>query len=249
MRDKSPEGSGETTSPPDGRPAGGRYRLPMPIAALVFDFDGLILDTELSEYTTVKAEFEAHGVELPLEEWLDIIGRADHLPWIDWLEDVVGAPIEREIVHARRMAAHHEMIARAEVLPGVVDLLDQADAAGIPATVASSSTRSWVGGHLERLGLIDRFAALRTRDDVTRAKPWPDLFLAAVDAVGAKPADAVAFEDSHHGARAAVDAGLFCVVAPNPITRVQDFAHADLVVDSLAAVSLADVARRMDERL
>jgi HAD superfamily hydrolase (TIGR01509 family) len=220
----------------------------MPLDALVFDFDGLILDTEVPEYTSVKAEFEAHGVELPFDAWLDIIGRADHPHWLDWLEDVVGAPIERDVVHARRLARHHEMILRCDVLPGVVDLLDEADARGIPATVASSSPFSWVSGHLERLGLLDRFKAVRTKDDVERAKPWPDLFLAAVEAVGAEPADAVAFEDSHHGARAAVDAGLFCVVAPNPVTRAQDHSHAHLVVDSLAEVSLADLAQRLAVR-
>jgi HAD superfamily hydrolase (TIGR01509 family) len=226
-----------------------RYRQRVTIAALVFDFDGLILDTELPEYTTVKAEFEAHGVELPLDQWLDIIGRADQPHWLDWLEDVVGVPIQREIVHARRLAQHHEMILRSAVLPGVVDLLDQAGERGIPAAVASSSPRRWVAGHLERLGLLERFSAVRTRDDVERAKPWPDLFLAAVDAVGAEPAAAVAFEDSHHGARAAIDAGLFCVVAPNPVTRAQDHSHAHLVVDSLAEVSLDDLARRMGERV
>jgi beta-phosphoglucomutase-like phosphatase (HAD superfamily) len=114
--------------------------------------------------------------------------------------------------------------------------------------VASSSPFSWVGGHLERLGLLGRFAAVRTKDDVHRAKPWPDLFLAAVAAVGAEPANAVAFEDSHHGARAAVDAGLFCVVAPNPVTRAQDHSHAHLVVDSLADITLADLDLRLTTR-
>ena len=215
------------------------------LAAVVFDFDGLILDTELPEYTTVKAEFEAHGVELPLDEWLAIIGSADHPHWLDWLQSLLDEPIEREVVHARRMAAHHEMIMRNEVLPGVVDLLDEADRRGIPAAVASSSPRYWVSGHLERLGLIDRFAVLKTREDVERAKPWPDLFLAAVEALGTVPGAVVAFEDSHNGSQAAVAAGLFCVVAPNSLTRIQDFDHADLVVDSLADVSLADVAARL----
>jgi HAD superfamily hydrolase (TIGR01509 family) len=225
-----------------------RYLAGMTLAALVFDFDGLILDTELPQYLTVKAEFEAHGVELPLERWLGIIGRADHPHWLDWLEHELGAPIERQIVAARRLAAHDELILREEVLPGVVDLLDEAERRGVPAAVASSSPRYWVAGHLERLGLLDRFAALRTRDDVERAKPWPDLFLAAVEAVGAAPAESVAFEDSHNGSVAASAAGLFCVVAPNELTRVQDFPHADLRVRSLSEVSLADLERRIEAR-
>jgi HAD superfamily hydrolase (TIGR01509 family) len=220
----------------------------VPLDAIIFDFDGLILDTELSEYRTVRAEFEAHGVELPLEEWMAIVGRVDHISWLDWLEQVVGSPIEREVVKARRIAAHHEMIMACEVLPGVVELLDQADARGLPAGVASSSPRSWVTGHLDRLGLLERFVTVRTREDVVHPKPAPDLFLAAAGALGADPSATIAFEDSMHGARAAVDAGLYCVVAPNEVTRGQDHGHAHLVVDSLADVDLDDLARRLDER-
>jgi HAD superfamily hydrolase (TIGR01509 family) len=232
----------------DAGPHGSRYRQPVPIDALVFDFDGLILDTELPEYTTIKAEFEAHGVELPLDAWHDIIGRGDNPDWLDWLEDAVGAPVEREIVRARRHARHRQMILACEVLPGVVELLDEADTLGIPAAVASSSPRRWVARHLERHGLLERFMTVRTRDDVERAKPWPDLFLAATAALGAQAAKTVAFEDSHHGARAAIDAGLFCVVAPNPVTRAQDHTHAHLVVDSLADVSLAEIENLMGAR-
>jgi HAD superfamily hydrolase (TIGR01509 family) len=147
-------------------------------------------------------------------------------------------------VRARRLVKHHALIAEQVIRPGVVDLLDQADALGIPAAVASSSTSTWVEGHLDRLGVLDRFAAVRTRDHVEHAKPWPDLFLAATDAVGVEPHTAVAFEDSHNGCLAAKAAGLFCVVAPNDITRSQDFSGADLVVTSLAEVVLADLSSR-----
>lgn len=218
---------------------------PPALGAVVFDFDGLILDTETSEYVTVRAAFAAHGVELRLEDWLAVIGRGDNRHWLDWLEEEVGAPIEREVVHARRIAEHHARIAEEEVLPGVVDLLDQADALAIPALVASSSPRRWVVDHLERLGLHHRFVGIYSRDDVERAKPWPDLYLAAVASVGVEPARAVAFEDSFNGSSAAVAAGLFCVVAPNELTRTQDFAHCDLVVGSLADVDLGDLSRRL----
>jgi len=213
----------------------------VPVQAIVFDFDGLILDTELPHYNTVKDEFEEHGVELRLDDWLRNIGRADHPHWTEWLEDALGAPIEREVVQARRYAKYHELVLRNEVLPGVLDLLDQADERGIPAAVASSSPTDWVVPHLERLGLRSRLQAVRTLDDVERAKPWPDVFLAAVTALGALPQHAVAFEDSHNGSKAAKAAGMWCVVAPNELTRIQDFSHADLVVDSLADVHLDDL--------
>lgn len=214
----------------------------MTLRALVFDFDGLILDTELPQYLTVKAEFEAHGVDLPMEEWLDIIGRVDHDHWLDWLEREADGPVDREVVHARRLARHHELVWANDVLPGVVEVLDQADAMGIPAAVASSSHRPWVEGHLERLGLLPRFALTVTREDVERAKPWPDLYLAAMRQLGADATQTVALEDSHNGCRAAKAAGMVCVVAPNEMTRQQDLRHADLVVPSLLAVRLDEVA-------
>ncbi len=207
----------------------------------MFDFDGLILDTEVPEFVTVREEFVAHGIELRVEDWLQIIGRADHRHWLDWLEDEVGAPIERSVVQERRRVKHHALIMENEIRPGIVALLDEADRRGIPAAVASSSTASWVEGHLERLGVHRRFAAIRTRDDVERAKPWPDLFLAATAAVDADPAWSVAFEDSHNGAVAALAAGMFCVVAPNDLTRLSDLSHAHLLVDSLEDVDLATI--------
>jgi len=124
------------------------------------------------------------------------------------------------------------------VLPGVLELLDLAHSNGTPLAVASSSTRDWVEPHLERLGLRERFAAVLTRDDVERAKPAPDLFTAAARALDVSAARTIVFEDSFNGCTAAKAAGMICVVAPNRITTIQDFAHADLVVASLGLLEL-----------
>lgn len=215
------------------------------LGAIVLDFDGLILDTETSAYVTMRAAFAEHGVELPLEAFSALLGRADNRPWVEWLEEEVGRPIDREAVHARRLAAHHALVAEQQALPGVVEVLDQADALGVPALVASSSPRYWIDRHLERLDLLDRFVGLFTREDVARAKPWPDLYLAAVASVGVEPSSAVAFEDSRNGSLAAVAAGLFCVVVPSDLTRHQDLSHGHLVVDSLRDVELRDLPRML----
>jgi HAD superfamily hydrolase (TIGR01509 family) len=209
------------------------------VEALVFDFDGLILDTEWPEFFTVREEFAVHGVELELEEWQQIVGRADHPHWFDWLQGEVDVRLERDVVVERRRSKHHALIAEQQIRPGVNAILDEARDAGIPVAVASSSTVDWVEGHLDRLGLLDRFAAIRCRDHVAQAKPHPDLFRAAIDLVGASPARSIAFEDSHHGCASAKAAGMFCVVVPNDVTRTQPFDHADLVVESLAEVSIA----------
>ncbi len=211
----------------------------MELAALVFDFDGLILDTEWSEFVTVQAEFQAHGVGLELDEWRHRVGRVDNLHWTVWLEEAAVGPVDVAAVRARRIEAHHALIRQEEVLPGVVDLLDAADEAGVPTGVASSSPTSWVEPHLERIGLLDRFAVVRCRDHVALGKPAPDLYLAVADALGVDPTRSVALEDSHHGSTAARAAGFACVVAPNAVTRVPEFPDADLVVDSLADVDLA----------
>lgn len=203
------------------------------VSALVFDFDGLILDTEWPEYTSVREEFEAHGVDLRLEVWQEIVGTADHPHWTDQLEARLGRPIDREVVVARRRTRHHALIGEQQVRPGVVELLRAAGQARIAVVVASSSSRSWVEGHLRRLGLFEHFHAVRGREDVARAKPAPDLFVSALEAVGVEPGAAVAFEDSRHGSRAAKAAGIYTVVVPNEITRGQSFEHADLVLESL----------------
>lgn len=216
----------------------------MEIRALIFDFDGLILDTEVCEYVSIAEEFTAHGVELPLHEWLDVIGRADNRHWSEWLEEVLGRSIEREVVIERRRARHHDLISTEVVRPGVVDLLEAARRAGVGVAVASSSDRWWVEGHLRRLGLFEYFHALRTRDDVTEGKPHPDLFLAALEALGVAATQAVAFEDSHHGSTAAKAAGIYTVVVPNQLTRHQRFDHADLVLDSLADFPVRRFLRR-----
>jgi HAD superfamily hydrolase (TIGR01509 family) len=141
-------------------------------------------------------------------------------------------------VKQRRLEHHHGLIALETVRPGVVELVEQADDAGVALGVASSSPRSWVEGHLDRLGLRPHFRAVRTRDDVPRAKPDPAVYRLALEALGADPARSVALEDSHHGVSAAKAAGMWAVACPNRITTGLDFSHADLVVDSLADVDL-----------
>jgi HAD superfamily hydrolase (TIGR01509 family) len=210
--------------------------------ALVFDFDGLILDTEWTKYTAVSEAFAAHGVELPVDEWREAVGRTDSRHWTDWLEDAVGAPIDRATIYPAGVARSLALLDAEVVRPGVVELLDAATRRGIALAVASSSPSDWVEPHLDRLGLLAGFDAVVTREDVVATKPAPDLYLAAVAAIGAVPARSVALEDSAHGCTAAVAAGLRCVVAPNRLTRRQDFDHADLVVTSLADVDVAMLA-------
>ena len=218
----------------------------MSLQALVFDFDGLILDTEWSAFSTAAEVWAEHGVELDLAAWQEIVGTADHVHWSEMLENDLGRPIDRNTVVPARQAQHHVEIEAMDLLPGVVDLIEAAVTAGLALAVASSSPHEWVDGHLERRGLLDRFAIVVCRDDVARTKPDPALYRTALERLGIGPSDAVALEDSHHGTVSAAAAGLTVVAVPNRVTTGQDFRAARLVVDSMTMLTipiLADLVR------
>jgi HAD superfamily hydrolase (TIGR01509 family) len=208
------------------------------LRALVFDFDGLILDTEWSAYSTASAVWREHGIELDLAVWQTIIGTAEHVHWSEMLETDLGRAIDRDTVIPARQAQHHAEVEAMDLFPGVVDLLTAASTAGLALAVASSSPHEWVDGHLERRGLADFFAVTVCREDVARTKPDPALFATAVERLGVDPAHAVAFEDSHHGTVAARAAGLTCVAVPNRVTTGQDFTAATLVAPSLEDLTI-----------
>jgi beta-phosphoglucomutase-like phosphatase (HAD superfamily) len=211
--------------------------------ALLFDFDGLILDTETHAYDTVAEIFAEHGVELDLAWWRSTLGTADHPHWSEVLAECLGRPVERAALTARRARKRRAILETQPVCAGVVDLLDAADAVAVPSAVASSSSADWVEGHLARLALLDRFRAVVTSDDLDgdlrRTKPAPDLFLAAAAALDVEPAACVVLEDSPNGVAAARAAGMAVVAVPGPMTAGLDLTAAALVVTSLSAVDLA----------
>jgi HAD superfamily hydrolase (TIGR01509 family) len=216
------------------------------IRALVFDFDGLILDTEEPVYRSWLEVYEAHGVDLPFESWVQIVGSttAGFNPQ-HHLEERLGRPLPEQVLE-RRIARRTEMILANALLPGVVQQIDAARAMGIRLGVASSSTGGWVRGHLERLGILERFDCLRCRDDVAKAKPDPDLYISVLECLGVPPVEAFAIEDSPNGITAAKRAGLPCVAIPNSITASLDLSQADVILASLADVTLDELIRRIE---
>jgi HAD superfamily hydrolase (TIGR01509 family) len=216
------------------------------IRALVFDFDGLILETETPSYDTWAEIYREHGHELPLDRWFDYIGReGGYFDAGDHLAALVGEGFDRDAARLRRDSRKTELIAALDVMVGVREYVADAKRLGLRLAVASSSSRNWVRGHLERLGLDAEWDAVRTRDDVARTKPAPDLYLSAVAALGVAPKEAVAFEDSANGIAAAKDAGLLCVAVPNALTAGMDLSRADLRVGSLADTPLEELLTRL----
>jgi HAD superfamily hydrolase (TIGR01509 family) len=213
------------------------------IRALVFDFDGLILDTEtplIDAYAEVHA---AHGVPFDRGLFLRDVGHADYAfdPWHGFSPHA-----DRALLEQQRRARKDELILRQKVLPGVVALLDGAIKRGLRVGLASNSQHAWVEPNLTRLGLIDRFECLACREDVPSPKPEPDLYKRVLSQFGLRGHEAIAFEDSQTGILAAKRANLWAIAAPNASTAHHDFSRADIRVASLAEIALDDLMKRFE---
>ena len=218
------------------------------LRALIFDFDGTILETETPDFQTWQEIFRNHGAELPLDVWLQCVGGATGAfdPY-SYLEEALGRDIERKRLRAERRTRFLELVHAQPVMPGVLKLIAAAEQRGLKLAVASSSDRDWVESNLQRLDLRRRFAAVLTADDVERVKPDPALYRRAAQALDVSPRQAVAIEDSYNGMLGAKRAGLRCISVPNRITRSSDFSAADLCLDSIASIAPADLFAYFDD--
>ncbi len=214
------------------------------IKAIVFDFDGTILDTESAEYETWQEVYGRYGQELPLKEWSLIVGSAGHtFDLLAYLEQCVGRPLPRDEIRAERRRRDDLIVNAMPAREGVLDLVQEAKARGIGLAIASSSPRAWVVRHLTRLGLLEDFPIIASYDEAGRGKPDPASFLLALEGLGTQPREAVAIEDSPNGAMAAAAAGMPCLVVPNPVTARMTFPEGTRLGASLAGVSLAELER------
>ncbi|RIH75503.1 Fructose-1-phosphate phosphatase YqaB [Calidithermus terrae] len=206
--------------------------------ALIFDFDGTILDTEQAEYTAWTQTYARYGGELTLQDYLPWVGTADPVfdPYAH-LEAQIG-PFDREAFDRERREKLYALLAELQPLPGVLDWLERARSLGLRLAVASSSSARWVLGHLEQHRLHGFFEHVITREHVERTKPDPALFLKAAQALGTAPAECVAVEDSLNGVKAAKAAGMYALAVPNFLTRHLDLSPADRLLPSLAGLSL-----------
>jgi HAD superfamily hydrolase (TIGR01509 family) len=218
----------------------------MPVRALVFDFDGLLVDTETASRAGWELLFREHGHELPSEKWALMVGTIDG--WDIWghLEGLVESRLDREALNARRFAHELSLLELEGLRPGIVEYLEASERLGLKRAIVSSSSRAWIDRHLARLERAAGWNAIVTADhDRVRAKPNPTLYLEALDLLGVAAAEAVAFEDSPNGIRAAKAAGIFTVAVPNEITRDLGVDEADLVVDSLADLPPDELLARL----
>lgn len=212
------------------------------LEAVVFDLDGTIVDTESPSFESWRRTWEAHGETLLLEDWVLCVGRDWGL--FDPLEElgrrVRGLDLER--VRLAKRELEDALVGATVLREGVAAWIAEAAALGLPLAVASSSPRTWVDAHLDRLGITGSFRSVHTVTEVGVTKPDPASYLAACEGLGVSPDQALAVEDSMNGTQAARAAGLRVVACPNPITVGLDLSAADLVLGSLADATLAQVA-------
>lgn len=211
------------------------------LKALIFDFDGLILDTETPEITVWQKIYNEHGFELPVHEWEKTVGgygistfdAADHLTLLS------AGKVDSVSARARYRKESDEIIYASSILPGVLDLINEAKSHGLKVAIGSSSPHSWVDTHAQRLGIYDLFDLIICQDDVGkgRTKPHPDIYLKVLEKLNIKNNEAVVFEDSPNGVLAARAAGIFVVAVPNGLTSKLNVSG-DLTVSSLTQVNL-----------
>ena len=221
------------------------------LKALIFDFDGLILDTETPEVLVWQSIYEDHGFELPVHEWEKTVGgygisnfnAAEHLAHLS------SGQLDAVSLRARYRKAADEIIHASPVLPGVVQMIEQAKESGLQISIGSSSPHSWVDAHAKRLGIFDYFDHVICADDVApgRTKPNPDIYLKALEQLNVKNDAAVVFEDSLNGVLAARRAEIFVVAVPNPLTAKMGVSG-DLTVFSLADLSFQDLTNQVNQR-
>ncbi len=219
----------------------------MTIRALVFDFDGLIIDSETPELEAWQETFRRYDCELTLEVWIDCVGRPPgSFDPCEHLGELYGGELDREAIREQTRSRTREIVFSQPALPGVENLLRAARQRGLKTGLASSSRHNWVEGHLERLGLLDCFDAIVCSEDTERHKPEPEPFLVVARALGVEPSEAIAFEDSAHGLTAANRAGMVAIAVPNPVTRHLHLEQAHLRLDSLDELTLDDLIARFE---
>lgn len=217
----------------------------MKIKALIFDFDGLILDTETPEVDVWSQIYSEFGFEFPFDLWIPIIGGGG-ISGFDpavYLRQIHGDSLKVESLRSRHRNESDQRINSEPVRPGVMKYLKEARHLNIRPAIASSSPHAWVDAHLTRLGMFQLFDKIICADDVMpgRLKPYPDLFLKVLEQLQVRADEAIVFEDSPNGVEAAKRAGISVVAVPNPVTSRLSIAGENLKLQSMADLNLSEL--------
>jgi len=214
------------------------------IKALLFDYDGVLWDSEVAALRSWQETYTEYGQELSLDAYATRLGTVGGIDLIEELERLVGFDVDRDAVAVRRAERKMELVRQLRPRPGVLTYLSQARVLGLAVAIVSTDDTEWITTGLRILGLLDAWDFIECAEgDKRRAKPSPALYLAALERLGISADEAVSFEDSPNGIRAAKAAGIFCLGYANDVTRRFDLSQADVVVDSLDDLTLDDLLR------
>ncbi len=211
------------------------------VRALIFDFDGLIVDSESPGFRAWSELYASHGCELPFEKYSACIGTIGAFDLHAYLEEQTGRSFERADLERACNSRWLDLMDDQPLLPGIASCVSSAKRRGLGLAIASSSTEKWVTRNLRKFALLGYFDAVCTSDHVSVVKPDPALYLLALEKLGVAADEAIAFEDSPNGILAAKRAGLYCIAIPNPLTRDLPLELADRRLSSIEEFDLDHV--------
>ncbi|MWV43260.1 HAD-IA family hydrolase [Paenibacillus sp. HJL G12] len=219
------------------------------IKAVVFDFDGLMVDTETPAYHAFCKVYGEYGKELPLEMYAQCVGTSfDVFNPYTYLAEILQHTVDPEVIRKQVDVRYKEMLQHIQPRPGVVEYLSEAKELGLKIGLASSSYFNWLEPYLTKFDLHGYFDSINTADLVQEVKPNPELYLLSLRKLEVEPEEAISFEDSLNGFTAAKKAGLHTVIVPNEMTSTFPFEDYDLKIPSMESMGLKEVILRLEQQ-
>ena len=221
----------------------------MKIKGIVFDFDGLILDTETPELESWQFIYKEYGIPFPTKEYIKNIGSVfdDNSPIQYLIEKLGSKKIPQSKIQQKFIELKSHLFEKEPFLPGVLGYLKEASSLGLRIGLASSSDSTWINYHVNRLGLRDYFYCILTKDDVIKVKPFPEIYLLSLLKLGLNNSEVIVLQDSLNGISAAKSAQLFTIAIPNQTTISLNFEKADIVLGSLSDISLIELLNKIED--
>ncbi|WP_277585253.1 HAD family hydrolase [Psychrobacillus antarcticus] len=215
---------------------------------VIFDFDGLIVDTETTWYEAFKEIFwESHEIDLELVGYSECIGTGNDVLY-RYFREIAGNSVNCELLEDLAAIRYEDMMKTPVLREGVKEYLDEAKQKKLKIALASSSSKEWVHNYLGQLNIIDYFEIINTKDDVSKIKPDPELYSKTLMDLGLSPKETIVFEDSLNGLSAAKQAGIRCVIVPNNVTRNLKFENFDDRIDSMGEITLSELLQRIERK-
>jgi len=208
------------------------------IKAILFDLDGVVIDSEPLHFEAHKKILEDYGVELTLEDYLDFgVAKGDSNLYRE-VSERFGVSIDNKEMAKRKKQAYWEILdKKGELMPGILEIL-QNFSKEYALAIVSSGVKVSVEHVLDKFNIKNYFKVIVTGGDVAKVKPAPDVYLKAMELFGYNKEDCIAIEDSETGVAAAKNAGIKCFAIPNDFTKKQDFSRADVVLSSIKELKI-----------